>query len=110
MSCFPQAVEEVVSNSLDADSSMISVFIDPKEYSFRVEDDGCGVQAAQFGYLCEAHCTSKIRTSGELREVPVSFGFRGEALACIAQMSLVHITSRARGSFESMSKVCSVIK
>lgn len=109
MSCFPQAVEEVVSNSLDANSSVISVFIDPKEYSFRVEDDGCGVPAAQFGYLCQPHCTSKIRKAEELNDVPVSFGFRGEALACIAQMSLVHITSRAYGSFESMSKVCYAI-
>ncbi|GMH33785.1 hypothetical protein BSKO_01619 [Bryopsis sp. KO-2023] len=99
------AVEEVVANSIDAESTCIAVTVDLNEYSFSVKDNGCGIEPSSMTHVCKRHCTSKSRTSSSDGEMPCKFGYRGESLASIAEMAVVHITSRGQGSFETLSKI-----
>ncbi len=90
------AIKELVENSLDAGASRISVDIqDGGKESFRVTDDGSGIDAGDVRMAFERHATSKIKTDSDLIAVS-TLGFRGEALASIAAVSRVFLTTRTR--------------
>ena len=91
------AIKELVENSMDAGATAVTV--DIKEgglTSFRVADNGSGIQPSDIRLAFARHATSKIRTAEDLYGVR-SLGFRGEALASIAAVSKVTCQTRARG-------------
>ena len=151
----PQAIEELVANSLDADARTITVSVHLAALSFTVADDGTGVRATDFPLLGTRYCSSKtdlppLPTSEGLLHpqfpsplppphtttptptptpTPTSIsssssppprwfarpvcpsthlGRRGEFLASLSDVSVLHIESRARGSFETYHKILSL--
>ncbi len=91
------AIKELVENSLDAGATAITVDIrEGGVTSFRVADNGSGIQPSDIRLAFARHATSKIRTAEDLYGVR-SLGFRGEALASIAAVAKVTCQTRARG-------------
>jgi len=90
-------VKELVENALDAGAGRIEVEITSKGggiTGIRVTDDGCGMTPRDAELACVRHATSKIASIEDLSRVG-SLGFRGEALASIAAVSRLTLTSRA---------------
>ncbi len=93
-------VKELVENSLDADAREIHVEVEAGgRERILVRDDGFGMSPEDAARACLRHATSKLRRIEELADL-ASLGFRGEALASIAAVSRLTITTRARGSGE----------
>ncbi|KAK9865331.1 hypothetical protein WJX84_004621 [Apatococcus fuscideae] len=99
-----RTVEELVCNSVDAQASKVVVELDALLLSVRVEDDGAGIAEDSFDLLCQRSCSSKLTSGNQLSQVE-TLGFKGEALASIANSSVLEVTSRARGSFETHIKL-----
>jgi len=94
-------VKELLENSIDAGATRITVQVeDGGRKRIAVIDDGCGMDASDLQLALEPHATSKIRTADDLHVIQ-TMGFRGEALASIAAVSQVSITSRAPNSIQA---------
>ncbi|MXR40117.1 DNA mismatch repair endonuclease MutL [Halobaculum sp. WSA2] len=79
-----RVVAELVENALDAGAERIEVAVDGDGTDrIRVADDGHGMSRENAVRAVEPHTTSKIRSADDLREA-ATLGFRGEALAAIA--------------------------
>ena len=88
------AIKEMVENSLDAGASAVTVEIRDGGISFlRVTDNGRGILSRDIRMAFERHATSKIASLEELYNIH-TLGFRGEALASIAAVSRLTMTSR----------------
>ena len=97
--CLDNAVEECINNSIDAKANSIAVCI--TDDSAQIVDNGEGIAKADFQLLGHWHCTSK-----ELpRDRVATLGFRGDALAAIATVAVLKITSKHARAFETISKV-----
>jgi DNA mismatch repair protein MutL len=91
-------VKELLENSLDADAKQINVRIEGGGVSLIwVEDDGFGMRPEDLALALERHATSKIVDAEDLLGIE-SLGFRGEALASVASVARVRISSSLRGS------------
>jgi len=88
------AIKELVENSLDAGSTCVTVEIRDGGISYlRVTDNGRGIPSRDVRLAFERHATSKIRKSEDLFDLH-TLGFRGEALASIAAVSKLVLTTR----------------
>ncbi len=90
-------IKELLENSLDALSSRIDVEIEEGGSELiRIVDDGEGMLPEDLPLAITSHATSKLRDADDLFRVQ-TMGFRGEALASIAEVSRFRIRSRAAG-------------
>lgn len=88
-------VKELVENSIDAKASAITVEIKKGGISYiKIIDNGIGFASDDVEMAFERHATSKIRKEEDLAHI-TSMGFRGEALASIAAISKVTLTSKS---------------
>ena len=88
------AMKELIENSLDAGASAVTAEIREGGLSYiRVTDNGCGIDESDLRLAFERHATSKIRKEPDLFSIQ-PLGFRGEALASIAAVSHVAMTTR----------------
>ena len=88
------AIKELVENSLDAGATCVTVEIRDGGISYlRVTDNGRGIPSRDVRLAFERHATSKIRKSDDLFDLH-TLGFRGEALASIAAVSRLTLTTR----------------
>ena len=91
-------VKELLENSLDAGARRVEVSIEQGGSALvRIADDGCGIAADELHLAVASHATSKIRNADDLFSV-ATLGFRGEALASIAEVSQFRLRSRPGNS------------
>jgi DNA mismatch repair protein MutL len=88
-------VTELVENALDAGASSVTVTVDGDGTErIRVADDGRGMRPDDAALAVEHHATSKLAPGGALSRVS-TLGFRGEALASVAAVARLEVTTRA---------------
>lgn len=93
-------VKELLDNAFDAHATAVTIEISSNTLdSIQVRDNGHGIPAVDRALVARPHCTSKISTENDLRAIGgSSLGFRGEALASIAELSgSLTITTRVEG-------------
>jgi DNA mismatch repair protein MutL len=90
-------VKELVENALDAGATAITVELeDGGRALIRVNDDGAGMDREDAVLAVDRHATSKIRRAPDLVGV-TTYGFRGEALAAIAAVSVFELETAPAG-------------
>ena len=90
-------VKELVENAIDAGSTQISIHLkDGVLLEIQVIDNGCGIAPDDIPLTVTPHATSKLSEFDDLQTV-MTMGFRGEALASIAEVTDISILSKQEG-------------
>lgn len=93
-----QVVKELVENSIDSGSKKIRIEIEKGGFDrISVIDDGHGIPKEELKLAIKRHATSKLSGPEDLTTI-VTKGFRGEALASIAAVSEMILSSRMRNN------------
>ncbi len=88
-------VKELIENSIDAKATAITIEIKNGGVKYiKIVDNGIGFTSDDVEIAFERHATSKIRKEEDLLSI-TSMGFRGEALASIAAISKVRLTTKS---------------
>lgn len=89
-------LKELVENSLDAGATELIITINDGGKSFlSLQDNGCGIELSDMDLLLERYATSKIDSEQDLFSLK-SYGFRGEALASIAEVSKISVLTKTK--------------
>lgn len=89
-------VKELIENAIDAGATQIDLVVKDAGRTFiTVIDNGCGMSEADARLCFERHATSKIQSADDLFAIK-TMGFRGEALASIAAVAQVELTTRRK--------------
>ncbi|MBK8026076.1 MAG: DNA mismatch repair endonuclease MutL [Chloroflexi bacterium] len=88
-------IKELIENAVDAGATSIHVSLQGDgRKRIQISDNGCGISSSESELAFARHATSKLRESDDLFHIQ-TLGFRGEALASIAAVSHVTLTTRA---------------
>jgi len=89
-------VRELVDNAVDAGATDIFIALESGGHNrIRIRDNGCGMTRDEALLAFERHATSKVATIDDLNTL-TTMGFRGEALASIAAVSKIKLTTRSK--------------
>ncbi len=92
------AIKEIVENSIDAGATRITIEVMSGGLELiSVTDNGCGIRDDDIDLAFCKHATSKLSSAEELSAIQ-TLGFRGEALASIAAVSKIKLTTRHAGN------------
>ena len=87
-------VKELVENSIDAKATSVTVEIRKGGINYiKIIDNGTGFKSDDIELAFERHATSKIRKEEDLQRI-TSMGFRGEALASVAAIAKISLTTK----------------
>ena len=90
-------IKELIENSLDAGATMIKIYVKSSGRYVRLVDNGSGMGKEDLFLSIERHATSKIKDKDDIFNLR-TYGFRGEALASIASVSKLNLSSRTADS------------
>ena len=91
-------IKELLENAVDSGATRIDVSVERGGKDLiRIADNGCGMSPEDLELAFLPHATSKIHSAEELENIQ-TLGFRGEALAAIAEISRVRCTTRTHDS------------
>ena len=90
-------IKEMIENSLDAKATVIKIEVFKGGTEVKINDNGIGMDKEDTLLSIERHATSKISTKEDVFNLQ-TYGFRGEALASIAAVSKLTITTRTTSS------------
>lgn len=86
-------IKELIENSLDAEASSIKIYVNSNGRYVKLIDNGTGMGKEDLFLCIERHATSKISHKEDIFNLH-TYGFRGEALASIASVSKLKLSSR----------------
>ena len=86
-------VKELVENALDAGADKIEIHFSAGGRFVQIKDNGCGIKNTELELALSPHSTSKLSSEQDLWNIQ-SYGFRGEALASIAEVSRLTLISK----------------
>ncbi|XP_029396994.1 DNA mismatch repair protein Mlh3 isoform X2 [Mus pahari] len=105
ISSLGQCVEELTLNSVDAEATCVAIRVNMETFQVQVIDNGLGMAGDDVEKVGDRYFTSKCNSVRDL-ENPAFYGFRGEALASIANMAgAVEISSKRSTTLKTFVKM-----
>ena len=96
-------VDELIANALDANSTQIVITLNLDTYCLTIQDNGDGITYQNMHKIAQRHHTSKD-VPNDMRGI-TSLGYKGEALASLAQISMIEIISKNKFDHQTCSKM-----